>query len=275
MMAALAPVHSAKDAHRQEAESFLLLGPPGSGKTAQLLTLPGRTFVYEFDPAGINTLKGSNIDYLEFLPDRQRLEPVLLDKASRAHAGKRGVIEPKAYSNWEADFEARLDAGFFDDYDNIGFDSLTTFADALMDQILWMQGRPGQFPGQDDYGPQMTAIRNVFRTLTALDKTLVVTGHEETIQDETTKRILTVPLVTGKLKVRLPLLFSEIFHCECRSTAKDALFVIQTRPDRMNPNVRCTIQGLEMYEDVTIKDWSKPEQYGLGRILVQARKQRS
>ncbi|KKL07321.1 hypothetical protein LCGC14_2587250, partial [marine sediment metagenome] len=32
---------------------FLLLGPTGSGKTSQILTLPGKTFCYLFDPSSL------------------------------------------------------------------------------------------------------------------------------------------------------------------------------------------------------------------------------
>ena len=41
---------------------FLLVGSTGSGKTAQILTLPGKTFAYIFDPSALATLKGYDID---------------------------------------------------------------------------------------------------------------------------------------------------------------------------------------------------------------------
>jgi len=42
---------------------------------------------------------------------------------------------------------------------------------------------------------------------------------------------------------------------------------VQTRPDRTNPAIRTTFKGLDMFHDVTIKDWDKPQDYGLGKLL--------
>src|SRR5690606_24486000 len=108
-------------------------------------------------------------------------------------------------------FNKRIDTGFFKDYDVICLDSATTFLDALMDRVLTINGRYGQVPQQDDYGPQMLAFTNVCRQCVALGKTLYMTGHVETKQDELTKRIYAQPMMTGRLRIKIPLLFSEIF----------------------------------------------------------------
>lgn len=260
---------NAKDAIAAVNETFLLTGNPGSGKTAQLATLPGRKFLYNFDPGSIATLRGQDIEFESFLPDVLKLDISPLSDSARKKAAKIAPKDliPVAYENWEKDFYDKIRSGFFANIDVIGFDSLTTFSDVVMDNILYMNGRYGQFPQQDDYAPQMVAISNVFRTLNGMGKTILVTAHEELIKDEQTGRVTNQILVTGKLRVRLPLLFTEILRCECKSTPKEEKFIIQTRPDRLGPYVRCTMRGLEMYEDVTIKDWNKPGEYGLGKIL--------
>ena len=157
--------------------------------------------------------------------------------------------------------------GGFDAYDNICFDSFTTFSDIVMDRVLQLNGRAGQFPQQDDWGGQMQTITNCVRTFVSMNKTLLFTAHDEFSQDKVTSRMQNIIMLTGKLRVKLPLLFSEILHLDCASTPTEIKYQAQTRPDRINPAIRCTFRGLEMFEDMTIKDWKNPKSFGLGRLL--------
>jgi len=245
---------------------FLLIGSTGSGKTSQVLTLPGRTFVYMFDPSGLATLRGHDIDYELFAPTKVRLAAQSLSKGKGDP--NRGTEDASSvYIEWEKDYEQKTKTGYWDNIDNICFDSFTTFSDIVMDRILYLNGRPGHFPQQDDWTAQMQSITNVVRTFVGFNKVLLFTAHDEFKQDETTSRMQNVILLTGKLRIKIPLLFSEILHMECQSKPDAVRYVMQTRPDRMNPAIRCTIQGLEMYEDVTIKDWNRPHESGIGRII--------
>src|SRR5690606_34984327 len=98
-------------------------------------------------------------------------------------------------------------------------------------------------------------FQNVCRQLTALGKMVVMTGHVETRQDELTKRIFRAPMMTGRLKTKVPLLFSDIFVCEATNDGRGKVsHTIQTVPDRTTTTVRTTIKGLNPFEDVTI-DW--------------------
>ncbi|KKK86364.1 hypothetical protein LCGC14_2763970, partial [marine sediment metagenome] len=180
--------------------------------------------------------------------------------------------KPTIAAEFDTHVEQSLDGDFFDQYDVVGIDGLTLMGDAIMEEVLYLNGRAGQFPQQDDYGPQMIAINNITKALAGRVPTFFMTAHEELVKDEISGKIQNEILTTGKLRIRLPALFSEIYHCECRSTEKDEKFVIQTRPNRENPLIRCTLKGLEMFEDVTI-DWSKPmESQGLGHILQQTKR---
>lgn len=245
---------------------FLLVGSTGSGKTAQIATLPGRTFAYLFDPSALATLRGFDIQYEAFYPSKVNIAAQSLTKGKQ-DTPKSKEDASEVYRLWETDFEAKTKAGFWDSIDNICFDSFTTFSDVVMDRILFLNGRPGHFPQQDDWTAQMQAITNVVRTLVGMNKLLLFTAHDEFKQDETTTRMQNVLVLTGKLRVKIPLLFSEIWHMECQSKPDAHKYVAQTRPDRMNPTIRCTIRDLEMFEDVTITDWKKPSGSGIGRIL--------
>ena len=258
---------NAKDATVEDVgkPKILLFGPSGSGKTSQIITLPGKTFAYLFDPSALSTLKGHDIDYEEFTPTKMNRQAVSLSKGKSDP--KTTVGAGDVYNLWAKDADDKEKAGFFDLYDNIAFDSFTTFSDIVMDRILKLNGREGQFPQQDDWGGQMQTITNVVRSFIGYNKTLLFIAHDEFKQDEATSRMQNVILLTGRLRIKLPLLFSEMLHTECVSTAGEIKYQVQTRPDRMNPAIRTSFKGLDMFHDVTIKDWKNPKGFGLGKLL--------
>lgn len=257
---------NAKDAKGNAAHRILVLGDTGGGKTTQFLTLPGRKFIYLFDPNALLSLQGHDIDYEEFLPDRINLS---VKSMSSAKGGDKTTNHQNSmYMEWERDFDDKLKSGFFDDYDAIGLDSATTFLDLIMDRILTINGRGGTWPQQDDYGPQMVTFSNVVRTLTSMGKTVYMTGHLEVRQADGSAKMLRQPMMTGKLRTKIPLLFSDIFIAEANNDGKGNMsHTFQTVPDKITTTVRTSFKGLEPVEDVTI-DWTKPlEGQGLGLLL--------
>ncbi len=258
---------NALDSKATTQHRFLVLGDTGSGKTTQFLTLPGKKFAYLFDPNALLSLRGYDVEYEEFFPDSLNLNVQSLSKAK----GGDNVTAHKniVYQEWQKDFEERYKDGFFDDYDVIGMDSATTFLDLIMDRTLTINGRPGSWPQQDDYGPQMTVFTNVCRTLVSLGKTIYMTGHMQMKQDELTKRIFRQPMMTGQLRNKIPLLFSDIFVAEVENDGQGHIHhKFQTVPDKITTAIRTSIKGLEPFEDVTL-DFTKPlEGQGLGHILA-------
>mgnify|MGYP003649486976 CR=1 FL=1 len=256
---------NALTAHATSKKKFLVLGDTGSGKTTQFLTIPGKKFAYLFDSNAILSLRGYDVEYEEFLPDRLNLS---VRSLSKDKGDKNTNHQLDLYSLWEKDFNAKMESGFFDPYDAILMDSATTFLDLIMDRVLTINGRAGSWPQQDDYGPQMLVFNNVCRMMTSLDKTLYMTGHMEMKQDEITKKIFREPMMTGRLKKKIPLLFSDIFVCEAENDGRGKTrHKIQTVPDRITTCVRTAMKGLEPFEDVTL-DFSKPlEGQGLGKLM--------
>lgn len=248
---------------------ILAYGDAGCGKTTQFLTLPGKKFAYLFDPNAQESLAGFDLDYEAFFPEDLSMALTSLSKDKKAKTDRsKQNIGADTYNAWEKDFEDKLESGFFNDYDVICFDSLTTFSDLVMDGILAINGRGGQWPSQDDYAPQMLVIKNVFRTVTSMGKAIYVAAHCQPMQDDLSKRVFNQILVTGQLRQRLPLLFSEFLHLEVQSDGKGKVnYNVQTKPDRMFPSVRTSIKGLKFLEDITL-DFSKPlEGQGLGGLI--------
>jgi hypothetical protein len=147
------------------------------------------------------------------------------------------------------DFEKNL----MPQYVAVAFDSLTTIAELLMDHVIKLSGRlpatyfarrpPGASPTkgillgptQQDYGNQMTLIQKFIAHVIKLPLHVIFTAHVEVTQDQITGRILGQPMVTGKLKARIPLLFDEVYLTVRQNkqyffrTQPDAIYVAKSR----------------------------------------------
>jgi len=270
-------VANARDAHATALHKILMLGDTGSGKTTQFLTLPGKKFMYLFDPNAILSLRGYDVDYEEFLPDQLSLAVKSLKTSGEQRIAKGDVstvTKSDLYQRWEKDYNERIAGGFFADYDWVGFDSATTLLDMIMDRVLTINGRFGQWPNQDDYGPQMLTFTNICRQLTSMGIQAYMTGHLETKQDQVTKKIQTRPMMTGRLVNKIPLLFSDIFALDVVLDEKGKpSYRMQTVPDTMMKTIRTSIKGLEPYENITIDFAQQVEGQGLGGILAWEKKQ--
>lgn len=272
-------IHTARESAHSRITTILALGGIGSGKTTSMMTLPGKGFVYFFDPNGASVIQGADcdIDYAEFAPSPEEMDwgvkPVkkeaARDPSAQVRAKKLAEVEPRAYFEWEADFFERRDSGFFDSYNWIGMDSATTFSQIVMDRVQFLNKRYGKHPEQADYTAQMNTINNVVRGLAAMRKHLYFTAHIELMKDETTGKVYGQPVLTGKLRIRLPLLFSEIlgFAADQKESGK-VKYTIQTRPDRDFGALRSAMRGVGFIEDVTV-DFNRPMQgQGLGGLLT-------
>jgi hypothetical protein len=253
-------------------ESVLVVGGIGTGKTTQLCTLPGKKFLYVFDPNCIPSLRKrcKDLEYLEFFPDKGDLDlgikPLAKDLKRDASSKKKAI--PEAYIRWEEDYERRKAEGFFKGYSWLGFDSFTTFSDIVMDRVQYLAGRLGKHPEQADWTAQMNTLKNIFRDASSIGINLFCTAHTELDKDGTSGKIYGQIIMTGKLRVRIPLLFSNILATRVDSDNEKSTYQLITRPDRENPVVRTSLIGLDQYEDVTI-DWKRdPIGQGLGALLV-------
>ena len=262
---------NALEASKITTHKILMLGDTGSGKTTQFLTLPGKKYCYIFDPNALLSMRGYDVDYDEYLPDTIGAAAGSLSKGK---GDKSIATRSDAYQLFETQFNNRLQDGFFNKYDWIGFDGATTLLDLIMDRVLTINGRFGSWPNQDDYGPVMIAFTNICRNMTAMGKSIYMTGHLETKQDQVTNKIQTRPMMTGRLIHKIPLLFSDIFATDTVLDDKGKpSYRIQTVPDSMMRTIRTCIKGLEPFENVTVDFTKDPVGQGLGGILTWEQKQ--
>jgi len=260
-------INKAKD-YKRDRLRILAIGPAGSGKTTQLRTLPGKKLLFCFEDNALNSLQGdSDIDYQLYLPDVVEIAPRSLSSKQNVRSTPATGEKPEAFGNFVKDFNSLLQdssKATFAKYDVIAIDSLTSLSKAVMDSVLWINNRMGQQPAMDDWAAQLNTIENTVRKITSLPKTVYITAHDTLIQDDLTKKIVNELVLTGQLKTRIPMLFSDILKFQC----EDGKYSMLTEPDRYNIKVRRSLPNIDAVVDVTIKDFSKPQDFGLGHLML-------
>jgi hypothetical protein len=264
---------NARDAAAPSFNRLLVLGRAGSGKTTQVWSLPGRKFAYLFDPNALLSLRGCDLEYVEFLPDSLELDASLKGFNRNSKDDKLKVSkEPTVYMRWVTDLNERGDSGFFKGFDWLVLDSLSLLANAVFDRQMWLNGRYGGIEDLADYRVVGSKIAEVFRSIAAMPINLYCTGHLNSFQDDKTKRIETQINLPGKARVALPMLFSNIWEARATTDEKAAHVILTRAEPRGFQDVRTTIAGLKPVEEVTLPvdtsgKYVNPQNHGIGRLL--------
>lgn len=181
--------------------NFLIISRPGVGKTHMLQTCPGPILIHSFDPGGSRTLKPL-IDSGE----------IMVDIFEGDDASK-----PTKYQAWEKEINSLIASGFFSHLGTYCLDSLTTWIQAMTNYQVAKKtksspgGRAGEPPELQDYNYVQTYANNVLTKLISIPCNVVVTAHLDTFQDPTDGKVHTSILAAGKLKIKVPLLFDEVY----------------------------------------------------------------
>jgi len=194
----------------------LIYGGTGSGKTYSLRTFRLPLWVDSFDPGGSVCLS----DYV-------REGKALV----RTKFEKEDWDSPSAFSDWDREFTANVREGHFQHVGTYCLDSATTWAQAAMNVILKAAGRAGKVPHQNDWYPQMVLVEKSLRSIMNLPCDVVFICHDDAVKDEMSGALSRLPLLTGKLSKRIPLLFSEMYFARVNRTSKGGEYIWQTVAD--------------------------------------------
>lgn len=248
---------NAKD-YQGEFRNYLVYGMTGSGKSSAFLSYPGPKFAYVFDPSGLETFAGHDVEYELFVPDIVTTKQGTLGKGSSS--AKIIRPDPLTYEKFEADFEQRVGDGYFLKRGGIiGFESATTLLELLVWYILDKQGRGNSVPEIQDYWFRADGFAKLMRVALAQRCEVFCSAHIETAQDETTKVIETGLAFPQALKNRIPLLFSEIIPLKAEVNEKDGTvnYFAHFAPTKRIQQVRTSLKGMKPLVDITM-DWKKP-----------------
>jgi hypothetical protein len=213
-----------------EAKGFnaLVYGPTGSGKTSLIATARRPVYAYMLDPKGEVTV-------------RDEIDEGWLVADTRFQADD--IREPHSYKDWEKDYREKKNSGFFDLFATVAIDSITTWGVMAMNRVLKDMGRtPGKMveyekhkiesyglPFQQDYGPQMSIIEHMVRDILTLPCDVIFTAHPDEVKNDEGRTLSIAPMVTGRLKARLPLLFTEIYVTMSQTSAGGITYKLLTR----------------------------------------------
>lgn len=277
-----------RDAKVPAFKRILAVGGTGTGKTTQLWTLPGRKFLYQFDPNTMASLIGlasqlniepPDIEFEAFEPDILQLDTTLKgfrkdakdDNVSMIGRSKKDA-EPTVYLDFIEDINKRVDEDYFkkNEISWLCFDSLTFLNRATMARNLFINDHYGFIEDLADYRVVGSKIAELFTSISSLPINVYMTAHWQSYQDDKTKKIETKINAHGSSRTMLPLVFTEIFQTLREEIKGETVYSIRTRPDpRGLQDLRTSILGLEELEDVTIDDFSRAQEYGIGAILTE------
>ncbi len=232
----------------------LIYGPTGSGKTRLLKTARRPIYAYIFDPQGEKTIR-----------DEINEGWIIADTRFQSD----DIRSPHLYKDWEKDYREKKAAGFFDIFGTTAFDSITTWASLVMNRVIKDSGRqPGAqikyeghmiesygVPFQQDYMPQMAIIEHMVKDIMGLPCDVIFTAHPDIEKDEVSGKMFAGPMVTGKLKARLPLLFTEIYCATVKESSSGVTYSLLTRNTGVYmARTRLGKEGIfDMYEQPDIK----------------------
>ena len=184
----------------------LVYGPSGSGKTYFGLTMP-RVFVFDFDGGLLTALHPAL--------------PADFEYESYADLSDGGITAFE--KTWNA-VMAR------DDIESVFVDSLTTMADHAMRRILKLDGKAGKIPQIQHYNALMNQLRAFFYAIPpdAKKKHVVVSAHEQFMENKSDDTSRTAPLIVGKLVGQIGMWFDEMYHAEMSGMKASPKFTLRT-----------------------------------------------
>lgn len=223
--------------------NILLAGDMGTGKTQALATARRPIWIHSFDPTGMDTIR-EQIDNNDDIVSDERFE-------------KPG--DPNTFILWDKVFHQMKNSKAFDKIGTFALDSATTWGDSIMSWVLQQAGRLGKAPWQNDYPDQMARINAAILSLMELPCDVIFIAHLDLMKNDVTGQIHTVPMITGKLRSKVPTLFSEVWIATRKSSPDGSKYQILTQTDgHYNARTRLGNNGkLDKWEEPNITNMLK------------------
>lgn len=196
----------------QSLPNFLIIGESGIGKTTCLSTAQFPLLLNSFDPGGSKVLSQQIAEGKVFVRDYSRL--------------KKG-----AYNEWYKDFIQDEQSGLLNEIKTYVIDSATTFAGAMMEEIIIRQSRKSlspelsATPAVQDYGVALATIKHLIKVLSSYNCSFVLLAHSKLDKDEETGATFIEPNLSGQLKIELPLIFDEVYYLIAQGLKNERKFI--------------------------------------------------
>jgi hypothetical protein len=204
----------------------LVIGEKGSGKTSLFGTCPFPVLIDSWDPGGTSVLQD------------------LIDKGDVVVDNRWEQASPSnpMVAEWEKTFNERGQSGLFAEFGTYGFDSTTTFGQALTWQILKKEGRelPDLSHKMDDkikgmriqdWGTYSNAFTMITRSMGSLPCNTVLLGHVGRDVNEATATMIRSIMLPGSSKNYVPINMPEMYVLLTKQTANGVKRKLLTEND--------------------------------------------
>ena len=269
-----------------EDHRIVLFGTPGTGKTAQILTLPRPIFVYTFEASALATLRGAqDVFVLPFFP-RRPSDANSLAARSIQKGGKREFdflsgaesANPdygQLYREFAQDVTSRLEQDWFakNGIVTLALDGLSTMSRHILARVGFLQEKVKSEDKRTDYMQAGNLAGEVFGYLSTQTPIFFASLHTGASFDERTQRPIKRLEMPGSARARLPTISTICWRTQLikdAHTPPRTRFCAQTFPDRDYDWIRPGPFDLPDNVDLTIEDWSRPEQFGIGKLIARA-----
>ncbi len=242
---------------REVGFNLMVYGQSGTGKTYAIQTLPKPVYIHSFDRHGWSTIS--------HLIDQKN---IIVDTRFEGMFGSRTALNSgdTVYELWEKEFKKLAEADFFSKIGTFVIDSATSWALSIMDAVLkqsgkrlttgWMIGRK-ETPDQKDWQVQMECVKLALDSFLSLPCHCYLICHEIREKNELDGSIMTMPLLTGKLREQIPPTFDEVYKVCVTSGSSNNSYKLLTQNDG-NIIAKSRMSGgskkLAKYEDFNIKN---------------------
>ena len=207
---------------------ILMYGKVGSGKTALTLTLGSKLTMIDMDD-GLRT--GLTLQD-KFTEDRKSVEVVqFLEREPHKTAGAFAAVKNYIYG-LSSRFQKRPYP-----FEALALDSLTAYADAALNYIMFNSGKLGKQPEIQHWGLAFAEIKNVLQVMRSLPIIVVVIAHEQVKSVgtlESREESLEIAVKGRNLPAEICRLFDEIWYIRSRAAAGGKFdYVLQTHSDAL------------------------------------------
>jgi len=218
--------------------SILVVGDSGTRKTRFAAGCP-KPYVFDFDNGMLST---RDIPGVEFDTFRDAPRGTTVTASMKAA----GIFD---YGKSWPEFVKRVnEIGLQMDkgtcpYQTLVIDSLTLMAESAMNHVLVAAGRTA--PEQRDWGAFLGYMRTVIGQLTSWPILLVLTAHIKRDENDLTKQIEKLPLVSGQFSGMVSVFFDEVYYTEVKPDGR-ATFVTKATPNIRQAKSRLNVpDGIE------------------------------